>query len=390
MGNISSPDNKYPGMTRREFLRRAGRAAVVMGGVALVGGAASLVIKKNTENTESPLSVEDIKTLRLGEEEVRFKIGSPERVHISGMQWYPDGHTSFLKQEDGSVRAWIAGGPYGYMISGKDPDSLGQDAREVIGPSNKETFDRNYAAPGSVIPGRNENELFMFYHGEYHPSAPNSFPFTAGVGLAISHDKGVTWEKKGQIIKGKNDQPAKDRPSGAGQPCAIIKDNYAYLYYIDWNGTDPDAIHLARSPLGSIESPNSWEKFYEGKFVNVDEGNQSSPIILPAPEKSYAALPGISWNTHLNKFLGIIESRDGFYITSSTDGVGWETPQSLIQLQTANNNPKTGDTWNSYSTLWSLDASSDRETGRDMLLLYSEGKWGMGPHNMVKRKITIV
>lgn len=194
---------------RREFigdlLKTAAAAAILMTASCKSQGSSSSL----PEKTETPNLDEKGLTINVD-------VGSPKEVKLLGLNYYPDGHTSFLKNADG-VRVWIAGGPRGYLITGKDLENLEPQARMIeFVPSNQEDFERNYAAPGSVIPGKNPNELLMFYHGEFHPNPSSSFPFNAAIGLAISRDEGLTWEKQGQIIEGKNNQKAIDRVYGAG------------------------------------------------------------------------------------------------------------------------------------------------------------------------------
>ena len=376
-------NDNSPVVSRRTFLK--------VTALSIPTAAAAVVIARKLAPhlSESAADIPPILDSTDQEQKIELQIGKPEAINFKGVQWYPDGHTSFIKRDDGSIAVWFAGGPYGYMATARNLNSLGGEVRQVLNPGSRESFDRNYAAPGSVIPGRN-NQLLMLYHGEYHPQTPNHFPFNSGIGLAISGDGGASWQKKGQILKGKNDQPATDRVYGAGQPCAIIKGDYVYMYYIDWNGQEPDALHLARSPIDADCAPNSWEKFNNGKFENTGMNGPSTPVILPSERAGYAALPGVSWNSYLNKFLAVIESKDGFYITTSTDGIDWAKSKKLLGLKTANNDPKTGETWNSYPTLLSSDKSSDRETGKDMILIYSEGLWNSGPHRMMKRPISMM
>lgn len=321
-------------------------------------------------------------------QEFKFEIGNPERVNLSGVSYYPDGHTSFIKTPDG-VKVWISAGREGYVVTGKSIENLNSRTTKVIGPSGEETFDRNYAAPGSVILGKNPNELLMFYHGEYHPNQPSTFPFDAGIGLAISKDGGITWERQGQIIKGMGSKTRTDVPFGAGQPSAVIKDNFIHLYYTDWNGQYPDSIHLARAPIESNGIPGSWEKFNGREFKNVGPNGPSTPVVYPPPGEGYTALPGVSFNTHLNKFVMVFEARDGFYMTTSLDGTGWSNPTILLKVKTANNNPRSGEVWSSYPTLWSPTKASDRETDGYMILVYSEGKWNQTPHSMIKRPLKL-
>lgn len=321
-------------------------------------------------------------------QEIKIELGNQERINFSGITHYPDGHASFIKDSNG-VKVWISAARDGYLVTGKSIESLDATSTRVIGPSGQETFDRNYAAPGSVILGKNPNELLMFYHGEYYPNQPSTFPFDAGIGIAISQDGGTTWEKKGQILNGMGKNTEANIPFGAGQPSAIIKDNNILLYYTDWNGQYPDSIHLARAPIESNGMPGSWEKFNRGQFKNEGPNGPSTPVVFPPTGEGYAALPGVSFNTYLNQFVMVFEARGGFYLTTSNDGIGWSNPTSILKVKTANNNPQPGEIWNSYPTLWSPSKLNDRETDQDMILIYSEGGWNQSPHSMIKRPLKI-
>lgn len=167
----------------------------------------------------------------------------------------------------------------------------------------------------------------------------------------------------------------------------IIKDGYFYLYYTDWNGKEPDAIHLAQAPVESNGLPGSWKKFYNGRFESAGLGGPSNPVISPLDQNDYSALPGVSWNTYLHRFIALSESKDGFYLSISKDAINWSKSTKLLEAQTANNNTQTGQVWNSYPTLLSPAKSSDRETDENMLLIYSEGLWQQTPHSMRIRSI---
>lgn len=378
--------------SRRRFLRRsAGVGAGIVATALGIKYTADQILNNNDNpkvtgapELSSTAETQETKVLTVDKETYKATFGTVETPRISGLELFPDGHSSFIKTDSG-VSVFLSGGPHGYLLQGKDLQSLGQ-AQEILGPGSSESFDRNYAAPGSVINGINPGELLMFYHGENHPNAPVHFPFTAGIGLAISQDDGKTWEKKGQILKGMNEKPATNRVYGAGQPCAIVKDGYMYLYYIDWNAIHPDSIHLARSPLTANGKVGSWEKYLDGKFVDNGMDGESTPVIT-APDGDYAALPGVSWNSFLNKFLAVYESKEGFNLTTSIDGITWNNKQRFLDMQTINNNPQNGQRWNSYPTLWSPDKKSDQETDNRMLLVYSEGNYNSTPHSMRMRPI---
>lgn len=373
-----SPEAKIPQISRRDFLKKTGNTAMMVIGAEV--GRRFINAPFFSDDKDQQHRSE------LKQQSIKVEVGEPETIDLPGIQYYPDGHISYMKNTDG-IKAWIAATRSGYMLTGTDIAHL-VDVQEVIGPST-EGFDRDYAAPGSVISGQ-DGKLLMFYHGEYHPQEPNGFPFNAGIGLAISHDGGVTWKRQGQIIKGKNDRLATDRVYGAGQPSVIMKDDYFYLFFIDWNGKDADVIHLARATKKSNGLPGSWEKYHKGRFEKGDMDGKSTPVITPVEAGDYASMPGVSWNSNLQRFLAIFESGDGFYLTTSVDCIDWTKAVPLLKTKTSNSKGlQKGDIWNGYPTLWSPHRPNDQETDDNMLLVYSEGVWEESPHSMRIRKVKL-
>lgn len=360
---------QVPDPTKRRLLKRLAWGA---GGLA----AASLATKLGIDYLFPPTTT---KELAIAGKNLLAELSQPKNPEVKGrVTEFPDTHSSFIKTDIG-YRTFFSGSLHGYTATGPSLTELG-DVKEILSPSGTESFDRHYAGPSSVIRGANPNELLMFYHGENWPKAPNHSPFKAGIGLAISTDNGETWEKQGQVLKGMDDHlPAEGRPFGAGQPSAISNGEHVYLYYVDWNKTYGDSIHLARSPLTANGAPDSWEKWNGEVFTNQGMDGPSVPV-LPGDEGDYAAIPGVSWNTFLNKFLMVYETRGGFNIATSDDGITWGDTQRLLDVQTANNNPQGGQVWNSYPSLWSQSQDSDTTTDENLFLVYSEGLWQSPTH----------
>jgi hypothetical protein len=213
-----------------------------------------------------------------------------------GLEWFPDGSIAF-RRRGGELDVWVAGGVTDtgvrstFLLRGPDFDHLTPHATEngkalpVFTPSGA-GFDRDYVGPGSVLPAANGSDLLMFYHAEDQTCDESNAK--VGIGLARSSDGGVTWERQGQIISGRD--PVSGCPvrfTGAGYPSAVYSPDgqYIYLYYMDWwntNDLGADEVHVARAPVASDGAPGTWLKFHDGGFTEPGLGGGSTPVIRRA------------------------------------------------------------------------------------------------------------
>lgn len=324
--------------------------------------------------------------------ELKISLGKEQNFSPPGLQWVPDGHASMAREDD-QVKLWVAAGPNSYLLQGTSLETLGQPLR-VLGPEGRMTnngYD-GYASFGSVIPRETKGKLIGFYHQEHWPNQATYFPFRASIGIVTSKDSGVTWQNKRIILEGKKPEPfPNQRVSGAGQPCAIIKGNEVYLYYIDWNDQQADAIHLARAPLDSVENPKAWQRWTEKGFAKPGE-IKSDPVISPAkfnPDALYAALPGISFNTHFEKYLAVFETDLGFNLGLSEDAINWHSFRQFFPFPQRHSQRRRDQTWYSYPTILNPEANSDRKTNRKNWLVYGKGVWNAGAHYMQRRLLIL-
>lgn len=114
---MSENSNDQHRMSRREFLKKA---AIVGAGAAATAAGIKLGLDLTSEKKPS-----ETKNLVIDGENFRIELGSPERPNILGLSWFPDGHSSFIRTEDG-VKVFLSGGPYGYMVEGESLNSLGE------------------------------------------------------------------------------------------------------------------------------------------------------------------------------------------------------------------------------------------------------------------------
>lgn len=337
-------------------------------------------------------------TLPTSAQRLTFSLGEQEVVsYTSDFINVPDGHISYIRQGE-ELRVWFPINVTSYLFVGPNFDSLQPHALDADGYASpvlwpgEDTFENGYAAFGSVVRGRQEKELLGFYHTETWKDFETRFSFTGSVAHATSYDGGVTWQRKGQVVTGKNASPPGERISGAGQPSVIQVGEYLYMYYIDWNGQDPDAIHLARAPFASGGAPGSWEKWTTQGFGPSGMGGYSDPVILPprdGAEGEFAGIPSVSYNTYLGQYLCIFEANSGFYATTSVDGIFWSTPQLVMEFPISQSDKQPGDTWYSYPSLITHKEQDHTHTGQRAFLYYSEGKWQEILHYMVRREIEI-
>ena len=342
--------------------------------------------------------------------------GSPTPVFSGashGLRFVPDGHLSVLRRKGGDHAVWWGGGTMaggGYTIAAtsatlrdfRPVDAPLGIALPAFGPIGGTTaFDADYAAPGSVVRDpafADERHLLMFYHGENHTFAGvthPAVPYYASIGLARSSDGGRRWTRVGKIVDGllpHGDGPAPRGALGAGTPSVVAHDGWWYLFYVDWNTSLPDAIHLARAPISGGGLPGTWSKWHDGAFAEPGIGGVSTPVILPpapADRSIYAAMPDVSWNTALGRFLMIYECDDAFRAASSTDLITWSTPTAFLANPAGAASRRSGQTWMSYPTLVSLGTDSDRVTGASGQLFHARGVWDVVEHTLWRIPIAI-
>lgn len=382
-------------ISRRRFLKTVGQAAEV---AALAGTglevAAFLLASCGTAPPETAIPT------------TKAKITLGDEIEVSlqkfGIQWTPDVHVSYITFPKENIRRFFltGNGGFTYLLEGNASDDLLTLVKktskakllEVWGPDKFPVGRYGYSAISSVlqIDSASPGHLIGFTHNEQHAGANPSGTFTASISHLESVEGGITWQPVGTepIIKGDDPMPPGTCVSGAGQPCAIIKDDYIYVYYIDWarkHVHHPDQIYLARANIEANGTVGTYE-FYKGNQRFAPEETDLTPVIA-TPNKesgSYVALPSISYNTSIHQLLGILELNGAFGVTTSVDGIHWNIPEPFMTF-TPHSQIKVGDIFISYPTLISQKEASDGITDATSYLIYAKGS----PHNMVMRSFTI-
>lgn len=270
---------------------------------------------------------------------------SPAAPQIEAVQWAD----SYRWAPDGAIS--IIGNNW-YFSSGREGVMFNSSTGEssvIIRPSNIDgSFDKDYAAPGSVI---EVNEAFyMFYHGENHGCGASHFPFHAGIGLATSQD-GQNWSSVGQVLSSWEERPncSEGRASGVGYPSVVVRNDYVYMFFVSWTSEGSDAVHVARCQVTDIQNPNCWRKYFQGNWDELGISGRSTPVVERQNEAEvYLATPQVQFVD--GRFMGVFETNLGFVISYSRNGVNWSEHSILFQFPVPHIG-SAGQNWFSYPSL---------------------------------------
>jgi hypothetical protein len=210
-------------------------------------------------------------TFKLGERETLLKDGE------FGLRYFPDMCISVLEKSP-QYRIIIVAHVSTYLLEGNSIKQFTR-CRKVLSPGKKGEFDNGYAGIAGVYRDT-DGKLYGFYHAEDQEDMPKlgnaDIPgFHASIGLAISGDNGITWEKAGQVITSQKPKGwfiyEGQADTGAGLPCCTVsKDGkYLYIYYEEHSrvGGRGVQICMARAHLADGPPlPGKWYKYYNGSF----------------------------------------------------------------------------------------------------------------------------
>jgi len=358
------------------------------------GGGASPAPNPRPTLSSAPLTLTAF-TLGGGEQNV-IAPGSP------GLQYTPDEHMPFLRQTDGTFKLWASGGgSYGaYLFHTPDLFSLGAPTT-VFGPSGAGTtaFDADYAGPGSIFPAANGTDLLMIYHAENHLFSGVDYagaPFYAGIGLARSHDGGVTWVRQGEIVSGHDPQQPTQAPQGAGAltPTAVESGAFIYLVFREIDLQSQVAGYgIARAPVSSDGAPGSWQKYAQGSFSTPGLGGSFTPlnIVLDPTVPGDMRQPHVSFNTYLNQYVMVTVGNGGIYVLTSPDLLTWTPGIVALAAPVPDSTATNSDVKNWYPTLVSPSQPSDELTAQSGFLYYAKFLGdGTSDHYLYRQAFTIM
>lgn len=364
-------------LTRRDFLKVLG----ILTGSALLSSCLPGSRGSELELTENEF-LPKAHEVDLGDGHT-LKIESKEFNLPFSPKQFPDTHTSIFGPHGGYIM-YGTSGVKSVKIEGDTLANLSEQA-DCFGPrGDSDEFGFGGYRGLSGVVGLGGGKLAGLYHEERWPNGEgNGWPFTARIGLAMSEDHGITWTDYGVVMTGDEVIPgSKHGVQGVGQPCAIVTGDNLYTYYTNWPKSGHAKICVAKVPLSEITNPSSWKKFDGSDFNAPGIEGKAAPVLAFKGGADYAALPAISWNTEIGKYLMCFESNKGFYISVAADGFSWTEPQLALEFpmtqgQTIDN---PGADWWSYPTMFS---DSSMKTGSEGLLLCSHGRRAVTLHRGV-------
>jgi hypothetical protein len=346
-----------------------------------------------------------------------IKLGPAIPQVFGGLAHCPNGHISFIKQGN-TYRIWVAGntdskgnagqGSYFYTITGWTATNL-QQARQTfaLGPTRGTgtDFDRDYAALNAVIEVPGANTLLGIYDAEFHPRQNFPNALLSSIGMATSTD-GVHWTKNGQVIQGIDEatygqskvaamlSSKTAEADGSSGPSAVIRSGgvgdgsaqFIYVYYAD---RDPivakkpvSNVYVARAPLTSKGKPGSWQKWNGTRWGAAGDQLAGVPVVTPARGEE-AVQPQVTWNPVLSAYLMIFKGGNGFYATTSKDGLKWASAILFVPFDLKSGG-KTA-----YPSFVSPSSSSQETTGENGIYYYAIRGKAVGGYVGMQRTMTV-
>ena len=280
-------------------------------------------------------------------------------VNYPHFAYYPDGHISVLPDGNEYIMFWAEFESHRSVGSTQfveDQNTLEPNTAVFGGRGNFDTYDNGGSWLMSVF--REQNDDFIgFFHAEDHwyPHTSNDIAWKS-IGVTYSNDKGITWETGIQIITSATPKPEAPTWGGTGD-CCVVWDhiNNRWLCYYQ---EQTISMAISTDPKGA---PGTWKKYYFGGFTEDGLGGRQSP--LPGLSSAPGGNPSVHWNTYLMKWVMVWHgwSPTNIYISVSSDGINWDTPQSIIVSDIG------GRAW--YPT---IIGTTDVETGQVAKIYYAD------------------
>lgn len=277
-----------------------------------------------------------------------------------GLREFPDGVISVLESQP-VLKIVFSAGVSSYRLEGASLRSL-HSPQLLLAPGEKMSFDNGYAGIGGLY-AHADGKLYAFYHAEDQEGMgkfPNGVPGYYGrIAMAMSGDRGRTFEKIGVAVRSQQEKSAKGQPDqGCGEMCVgrEPKGEYLYMYYVDHSRVDGRGVQifLARSRIDSSPPlPRSWMKYHEGKFKEDALGGKDTPVLSAKEMNADATFPQVSYRKPLRKYVMVfnvvaylehpaapargeprksdVPEKSGIYIAYSDDGIAWSKPEQLVK-----------------------------------------------------------
>jgi hypothetical protein len=377
---IPKPSFLIKGNTSRRRMGTIGKL-VATGFLAYGGGFLLGKLGTSADNSNALQQTPETNILLDGD----FTLGQKIELSLKdeGLTATPDGHIPYYTTPDGHKRFYIVNAKTNstWMLetNGQTLENATKSgqfvtiAKDVWGPDTNVAYRHDYSGITSIMQV-DSTHFIGITHNERRSDANASGTYTATVGYITSSD-GVHWTDKGPFIVGDEVLEPGTKPTGAGQPSAYYNknDGYAYIMYTDWSYKQiphSDQIYLARARVNSYGGLDKAEYLTKDNGFSSEGPKNLKPVIEASWVKDgiYAALPSISFNHALNKYLCVFETQKGFFASVSLDLTNWSLPKEMVPFSAFNstspNNTEAGKGTMTYPTILSDGQyPTDQETG---------------------------
>lgn len=248
----------------------------------------------------------------------------------------PDGAITVI-HENPLVYVMSIGQGKSIIVKAK-PDFTPLAYKIVLEPSGKEgVFDKDYAGIMGAV--RLGNKIVAVYHAEQDSGYVRELgqtPYYGTIGLAISTDGGLTFQKKGAVISSHTpwDRQQPNMVQGVGSPTLLIDHTGKYLlcYYTEYSRFDPATGEkrkgsvrgkaivtcMARSQIKDGGMPGTWKKYYRNSFS--EPGLEGKDTEVADCWSAY-----VQYLPNLKKYI-MVASCGCIACYQSDDGVHWSFP----------------------------------------------------------------
>ncbi|WP_254878661.1 RICIN domain-containing protein [Streptomyces sp. NA04227] len=153
---------------------------------------------------------------------------------------------------------------------------------------------RNYCDLAGVWVDPDTGHWYGLVHNEFTPQPFADGVHYDGIDYAVSTDQGKTWDIKDHVLTSpystKRDDaaafPQQTYHYGDGDPrlYADTASGYFYVFYgsriVDKKGGwKAFHAHVARAPISQKMAPDSWQKWYDGKWSEPGKGGRESNMV---------------------------------------------------------------------------------------------------------------
>ncbi|WP_254878599.1 RICIN domain-containing protein [Streptomyces sp. NA04227] len=175
-------------------------------------------------------------------------------------------------------------------------------------PAGSSYAHRNYCDLAGVWVDPDSGDWYGLVHNEFTPQPFGDGLHYDAIDYAVSKDKGKTWDIKDHVLTSpystKRDDsaafPEKTYHYGDGDPRLYVDtaSGYFYVYYgsriVDkGKGGSWKAFHahVARAPISEKMAPDSWQKWYDGKWSEPGKGGKESNMVPVGADSSTGYTP---------------------------------------------------------------------------------------------------